>query len=144
MGAALSDAAGDAARVSGGDGRPVLDHTPVPGGGSVLRLSRPGVGGPPLVARLPRPAPRRVRRGRLPVVYAADVCCALAAFFWAGLAGLVVEQAGAAILVRVYHSLVGIHFVRQAKWLAVQDSWKPVRSVALSLKTRRLRDYTNL
>src|SRR5262249_40427868 len=40
--------------------------------------------------------------------------------------------------------LVGIHFFRQAKWLAVQDSWKPVRSVALLLKPRRLRDHTNL
>src|SRR5262249_19884426 len=63
---------------------------------------------------------------------------------WGGLTGLVVEQVVAAILLRFYHSLVGIHFVRKAKSLAVQDSWKPVRSVALFLKTRRLRDYTSL
>src|SRR5262249_46751677 len=83
-------------------------------------------------------------RARLLVVYLVDVCCAVAAFFWAGLAGLVVEQAVAAILARVTPSLVGILFFRQAKWLADQDSWKPVRSVALLLKPRRLRDHTNL
>src|SRR5262249_54862318 len=97
----------------------------------------------PVPASAARPLLRGYR-ARLLVVYAADACCALAAYFWAGLAGLVVEQAGAAILVRVHHSLVGIHFVRRAKWLAVQGSWTPVRSVALSLRTRRLRDYTKL
>jgi CubicO group peptidase (beta-lactamase class C family) len=99
--------------------------------------------GLPVPAPAARPLLRRYR-ARFLIVYAMDVCCALAALFWAGLAGLVVEQAVAAILVRTYHSLVGIHFLRQAKWLAVQGSWRPVRSVALSLETRRLRDYTNL
>jgi hypothetical protein len=97
----------------------------------------------PVPASEADPLLRRYRR-QLLVACAVDICCALAAFFWRGLAALVVEQAVAAILMRFYYSFLGIHFVRKAKLLAVQGSWEPVRSVALSLKTRRLRDYTNL
>jgi CubicO group peptidase (beta-lactamase class C family) len=77
------------------------------------------------------------------VPYVPDVLCALTAFVWSGVFGLVLEQMAAGIVIRLYHQFLAIHTIRQAKWLAVQDSWKPVRTVALSLKVRRLRDYTN-
>src|SRR5262249_47003940 len=54
------------------------------------------------------------------------------------------EQCAALVLVRIFHTLVFAHFARQAKWLAVNDPWKPVASVALSLKVRRLADYTSV
>jgi hypothetical protein len=76
------------------------------------------------------------------VGYVPDLFCALAAFVWLGAFGLILEQIVAGIVTRVYHQLLVIHTIRKAKWLAVQDSWQPVRSVALSLKVRRLRDHT--
>ncbi len=78
------------------------------------------------------------------IIYLTDLCCALGAFVWGGVFGLVIEQAVAAIVVRFYHSFVGIHVIRKAKWLAAQDSWKPVRQVAFMLETRRLRDYISV
>jgi hypothetical protein len=78
------------------------------------------------------------------IPYAVDAGCALAVLFRGGLVGLVLEQAVAAVLIRLYHSFAGIHAVQKAKSRAVADSWKPARSVALLLKTRRLRDHTNL
>jgi CubicO group peptidase (beta-lactamase class C family) len=78
------------------------------------------------------------------VPYALDVGCALVVLLWGGLGGLFLEQAVAAILIRFYHSFAGIHIVQKAKLLAAADTGKPPRSVALLLKTRRLRDHTNL
>jgi CubicO group peptidase (beta-lactamase class C family) len=78
------------------------------------------------------------------IPYAVDVGCALVVLFGGGLVGLVLEQAVAAILIRFYHSFAGIYIFQKAKSLAVADSWKPPRSVALLLKTRRLWDHTNL
>src|SRR5262245_47287646 len=86
----------------------------------------------------------RQYRALLWIPYLPDALCALAALHWGGLLGLLLEQLAAAVVTRVSQTLLAIHTIRQAKWLAVQDSWKPVKSVALSLKARRLRDYANL
>jgi hypothetical protein len=99
--------------------------------------------GLPVEAAAARPLLRRYR-ARLLVAHAADAGGAAAALALGGPVALAVEQVAAAVLLRVHHSLVGIHTVRKAKWLAAQGPWKPVRSVALSLKTRRLRDYVSL
>jgi hypothetical protein len=82
-------------------------------------------------------------RALLSAVYLPDVFCGLAAFSWGGLTGVLIEQLAAAVVTRLYHSLLAIHTIRQAKWLAAQNSWNPVRSMSLSLKTRRLRDYSS-
>ena len=73
-----------------------------------------------------------------------EILAAVAAYLWGGLPALFVEQAAVYILAQFYFPLLAIHTVRQAKWLALGDSWKPVASVALSLKVRRLRDYSSL
>ena len=83
-----------------------------------------------------RPLLRRYR-ALLCAGYGSDGCCAVTAFCWGGLVGLVLEPSVSAIVMRVYHSFVGIHIVRKVKWLAVEHSWKPIQSVALSLQTRR-------
>ena len=83
-------------------------------------------------------------RSRLLLVYLPDALCALAAYLWGGLIGLALEQITGAIVTRLCQTLVAIHTIRQTKLLAAEGSWKPVASVALSLKTRRLRDYLDL
>jgi hypothetical protein len=90
-----------------------------------------------------RPLLRRYR-AMLLVVYLPDAVCAIGVFYFWGEVGLALEQLGAAILARVYHTLLAIHTIREAKRLAAGVSWKPVTSTAFSLKTRRLRDYTNM
>jgi hypothetical protein len=91
-------------------------------------------------------AMRLLRRYRVLLfgVYVPDICFGLAAYRWGGLFGLLLEQLAAAVLTRLFHSLLAIHTIRQAKWLAAQNSWNPVRSVSLSLKTRRLQDYSSV
>jgi CubicO group peptidase (beta-lactamase class C family) len=103
------------------------------GAGRLFGLPLPESAAAPLLRRY---------RSLIFVAYVPDLFCALAAFVWLGTFGLILEQIAAAIVTRVYHQLLVIHTIRQAKWLAVQDSWQPVRSVALSLKVRRLRDHT--
>lgn len=96
---------------------------------------------------VPQPAARRlVRRYRgwllAPLPLEAVV---IAVILWQGtLWSVMVEQAMAALVVALVHTLVAIHFVRQAKWAAAQDSWKPASAVALSLIERRLADYTSV
>jgi CubicO group peptidase (beta-lactamase class C family) len=99
--------------------------------------------GLPLEPSLSQPLLRRYHNA-LFICYLVDVCCALAVAVWGDLYLLLLEQVIAAVLARVCYSLIGIHFVRQAKLIAAENSWKPVRSVALMLTTRRLRDYVSL
>src|SRR5262249_12334861 len=98
------------------------------GAGRFFGLPLPDSAAAPLLRRY---------RSLIFVAYVPDLFCALAAFVWFGAFGLILEQIAAAIVTRIYHQLLVIHTIRQAKWLAVQDSWQPVRSVALSLKVRR-------
>src|SRR5262249_36420391 len=70
--------------------------------------------------------------------------CIAAILLWGKAWHLVAEQATAIVLISIFYNFVAVHFVRQAQWLALNDTWKPVASVALSLKARRLADYTNL
>jgi hypothetical protein len=99
--------------------------------------------GLPLAPDVSRPLLRRYR-SRLMLVYLPDALCAVAAYLWGGLIGLAFEQIAGAIVTRLCQTLVAIHTIRQTKLLAAEGSWKPVASVALSLKTRRLRDYLDL
>ena len=78
------------------------------------------------------------------LVYLPDALCALAAYRWGGLIGLAFQQIAGAIVTRICQTFVAIHTIRQTKLLAAEGSWKPVASVALSLKTRRLRDHLDL
>ena len=77
--------------------------------------------GLPLAAPVSQPLLRRYHNS-LFVSYLIDVGCALAVTAWGGLFALVIEQAIAAVLARICYSLIGIHFIRQAKLLAVEDS----------------------
>ena len=99
--------------------------------------------GLPVAPDVSMPLLRRYR-SRLMLVYLPDALCALAAYLWGGLIGLALEQIFGAIVTRLCQTLVAIHTIRQTKLLAAEGSWKPVASVALSLKTRRLRDYLDL
>jgi hypothetical protein len=99
--------------------------------------------GLPVGAEAAQPLLRRYR-ALLVVAYLPDVILAITAFLWGGLITLFCEQLAAAVLIRLYDTLVAIHTIRQAKWLAAEASWNPVRSVSLSLKTRRLRDYSSV
>ena len=76
--------------------------------------------------------------------YALELLFAVAFYFWFGLFGLTMEQVVAACVMRIYHSLVGIHIIRIAKEVADKDSWRPQRSMAVMLNTRRLRDFVSM
>ena len=76
--------------------------------------------------------------------YALELPFALGFYWWFGLFGLTMEQVVAACVMRIYHSLVGIHVLRLAKEVADKDSWRPQRSMAVMLNTRRLRDFISL
>src|SRR5262249_42009908 len=80
----------------------------------------------------------------LSVSWIPDFFCLLAALLWGGVVGLLLEQFAALIATRVYYSFAAIHTIRKAKWIAAEDSLKPVRTVALSLQPRRLRDYSSV
>lgn len=72
-----------------------------------------------------------------------EVVLVAALAWWGTLRVLVLQQTITCVLVSVYHSFVAAWFARKGKWLAVADNWKPVAGVALSLRVRRLADYTN-
>jgi uncharacterized membrane protein len=99
--------------------------------------------GLPLDSSVSQPLLRRYHRA-LFICYLVDVGCALATIAWGTLYGLFFEQVIAAILARICYSLIAIQIIRQAKLSAAGDSWKPVRTMALVLTTRRLRDYVSL
>jgi hypothetical protein len=99
--------------------------------------------GLPLPSEQAKPLLRRYR-AQLFFIYVPDAICASAAFYSGGLLGVALEQIAASFVTRVYHTLLAIHTIRRAKSLAAGGTWMPVRSIALSLKTRRLSDYTNL
>jgi hypothetical protein len=98
--------------------------------------------GLPVAPDASMPLLRRYRL-RLLLVNVPDALCALAAYLWSGLIGLAIEQIAAAIITRIGLTLIAIQTIRQAKLLAAEGSWKPIASIALSLETRRLRDYIN-
>lgn len=99
--------------------------------------------GLPLAPSVSQPLLRRYHN-LLFVSYLIDVCCGLAIAGWGGTYSLLIEQVVALVLARICYSLIGIHIIRQAKLRAVEGSWKPVRTVALMLTTRRLRDYVSI
>jgi hypothetical protein len=72
-----------------------------------------------------------------------EVCCLAAVLYWGNPLLVCFQQTAALAVVRVFYCFVAVHFIGQAKWLAVEASWKPVASVALSLKARRLADHTS-
>jgi CubicO group peptidase (beta-lactamase class C family) len=76
--------------------------------------------------------------------YAVELLFAFCFYLWLGLFGLTMEQVVAACAMRVYHSLVGIHIIRLAKAVADKDTWRPQRSMAVMLNTRRLRDFVSM
>jgi hypothetical protein len=98
--------------------------------------------GLPVAAEARQPLLRRYRRSLFaPVLLEAS--CLAADVAWGNAFHIFLEQVAALVVVRVFYSFVAVYFIRQGKWLAVEDSWTPVASVALSLKARRLADYTN-
>jgi CubicO group peptidase (beta-lactamase class C family) len=76
--------------------------------------------------------------------YALELLVAVGFYLWFGIYGLTMEQVVAACGMRIYHSLVGIHVIRLAKHVADKGSWRPQRSMAVMLSTRRLRDFVNM
>ena len=85
--------------------------------------------GLPVPAADVQPVLRRYRV-MLFVIYVPDLLCALAAYYWAGLLGIALEQLGAAILTRVYHTLLAIRAIRDSKFISAGKTWTPVRSIA--------------
>src|SRR5205085_1237905 len=86
---------------------------------------------------------RNYRRA-LCVPFLAEAVAVAGLLAWAGAMVLYYEQVAAFFIVAVLHSLTGLHFVRRVKERAADSTWQPQRTVALSLKIRRLADYTSV
>lgn len=90
------------------------------------------------------PLIRRYRRA-LCVPLAAEAVVVAGLLAASGWQALVYEQPAAFVAVAVLHSLTAVHFVRLVKERAAGDGvWQPSRAVALSLRVRRLADYTSV
>jgi hypothetical protein len=98
--------------------------------------------GLPLAPDAAMPLLRRYRTWLI-VPLVPEAGCLAAVFCWGNALQLFFEQAAVLVVVRVFYSFVAVHIIQQAKRLAAGASWQPVRSIALSLKVRRLADYTS-